>query len=80
MAVSVFPVGLVGTLGLSSPVRLNGAVSTFYDSFYSGRTFRLDMAGFAVNLEYFRYIHNPHDHQCKYSKIRNPLVAERVVF
>ena len=56
--VSVFPVGLVGALGLSSPVRLNGAVTTFYDSFYSGRTFRLDMAGFAVNLEYFRYSSN----------------------
>ena len=53
-AVSVFPVGLVGKFGLSSPVIFRGALSSFYDSYDSGRTFKLDMAGFAVNLEYFR--------------------------
>ena len=52
--VSVFPVGLVGKFGLSSPVILRGTVHTFYDSYDSGRTFKVDMAGFAVNLEYFR--------------------------
>ena len=52
--VSVFPVGLVGKFGLSSPVIFRGALHAFYDSYDSGRTFKLDMAGFAVNLEYFR--------------------------
>ena len=34
------------------------ALHSFYDSYDSGRTFKLDMAGFAVNLEYFRYREN----------------------
>ena len=46
----------MGKFGLSSPVIFRGALHAFYDSYDSGRTFKLDMAGFAVNLEYFRYI------------------------
>ena len=52
----MFPVGLVGKFGLSSPVIFRGALHAFYDSYDAGRTFKLDMAGFAVNLEYFRYL------------------------
>ena len=52
----MFPVGLVGKFGLSSPVVFRGALHAFYDSYDSGRIFKVDMAGFAVNLEYFRYL------------------------
>ena len=52
--VSVFPVGLVGKYGLSSPVVRNGSVHTFYDAYNGGRTFRVDMAGFAVNIHFYR--------------------------
>ncbi|XP_040067070.2 galactosylgalactosylxylosylprotein 3-beta-glucuronosyltransferase 2 [Ixodes scapularis] len=48
--VGVLPVGLVGRFGVSSPVVVAGRVVGFHDSFDSGRTFPVDMAGFAVNL------------------------------
>ena len=53
---SVFPVGLVGKFGLSSPVILRGTVHTFYDSYDSGRTFKVDMAGFAVNIRTLKQV------------------------
>lgn len=49
--VSVFPVGLVGRFGVSSPVVHRGRVVGFHDSYMSGRKFAVDMAGFAVNLD-----------------------------
>ncbi|KAK8402976.1 hypothetical protein O3P69_000905 [Scylla paramamosain] len=48
--VSVFPVGMILQLGISSPVVRNGKVVKFHDGFQAGRKFALDMAGFAVNL------------------------------
>ncbi|CAN8006792.1 unnamed protein product, partial [Ixodes hexagonus] len=48
--VGVFPVGLVGGYGLSSPVVAEGRVVAFHDAYDAGRSFRVDMAGFAVNL------------------------------
>lgn len=47
--VSVFPVGLILGLGISSPIVHDGKVVGFHDP-SGGRTFMLDMAGFAVNI------------------------------
>ena len=53
--VSVFPVGLIGKLGLSSPVVPgNGSLTGFYDHYNGGRTFKVDMAGFAVSVQFYR--------------------------
>lgn len=51
--VSMFPVGLIGDYGVSSPVVKDGKVIGFYDSWPAKRIFPVDMAGFAVNIEYF---------------------------
>ncbi|XP_033213764.1 galactosylgalactosylxylosylprotein 3-beta-glucuronosyltransferase P-like [Belonocnema kinseyi] len=50
--VSMFPVGLCTKYGLSSPVIKNGKFSGFYDGWVAGRKFPVDMAGFAVNVEF----------------------------
>nr|XP_045606013.1 galactosylgalactosylxylosylprotein 3-beta-glucuronosyltransferase S-like [Procambarus clarkii] len=47
---SVFPVGMILELGVSSPIVRGGKVVGFHDAFQGGRKFALDMAGFAVNL------------------------------
>lgn len=48
--VGVFPVGLVGGFGISSPVvSRDGRVTGFHDAY--DRRFAVDMAGFAVNLQ-----------------------------
>ncbi|KOB74781.1 Glucuronyltransferase [Operophtera brumata] len=49
--VSMFPVGLVSGYGVSSPVVRDGKVVAFFDSWDGARTFPVDMAGFAVNIE-----------------------------
>lgn len=58
--VSVFPVGLIGKYGLSSPVVVNGSVQSFYDAYNGGRTFKVDMAGFAVNVQFYRNVSKGH--------------------
>ncbi|XP_042218464.1 galactosylgalactosylxylosylprotein 3-beta-glucuronosyltransferase S-like [Homarus americanus] len=47
---SVFPVGMILSLGISSPIVRDGKVVGFHDGFQAGRKFAVDMAGFAVNL------------------------------
>lgn len=49
--VSMFPVGLIGDYGVSSPIVKEGKVIGFYDSWPAKRKFPVDMAGFAVNIE-----------------------------
>lgn len=49
----MFPVGLVTSFGVSSPIVRNGTVSGFYDGWIGGRKFPVDMAGFAVNVAFF---------------------------
>lgn len=49
----MFPVGLVTKLGVSTPVVKNGTIIGFYDGWIGGRKFPVDMAGFAVNVEFF---------------------------
>ena len=51
----MFPVGLVGNYGVSSPI-LNhlGKVTAFYDGWPGDRKFWVDMAGFAVNVAFFK--------------------------
>lgn len=48
---SMFPVGLIGGYGVSSPIVEDGKVVAFFDSWPGERTFPVDMAGFAVNVE-----------------------------
>ncbi|XP_044256480.1 galactosylgalactosylxylosylprotein 3-beta-glucuronosyltransferase P-like [Tribolium madens] len=50
--VSMFPVGLITKLGVSSPIVRNGRFSGFYDGWVAGRKFPVDMAGFAVSVEF----------------------------
>ncbi|RVE53094.1 hypothetical protein evm_002191 [Chilo suppressalis] len=50
--VSMFPVGLIGGYGVSSPIVKDGKVAGFFDSWPGSRTFPVDMAGFAVNIEF----------------------------
>ncbi|XP_053641662.1 galactosylgalactosylxylosylprotein 3-beta-glucuronosyltransferase P isoform X1 [Cherax quadricarinatus] len=50
--VSMFPVGLVTKLGVSTPIVKEGKVVGFYDGWIAKRTFPVDMAGFAVNVQY----------------------------
>ena len=49
--VSMWPVGLVTELGVSSPIVRQGKVIGFYDGWKAYRKFPVDMAGFAVNLK-----------------------------
>lgn len=51
--VSMWPVGLVTELGVSSPIVKNGRVVGFYDGWNGQRKFPVDMAGFAINLQLF---------------------------
>lgn len=48
----MLPVGLCTKFGLSSPVVKNGKFIGFYDGWIAGRKFPVDMAGFAVNVEF----------------------------
>uniref|UniRef100_A0A182IPX0 Galactosylgalactosylxylosylprotein 3-beta-glucuronosyltransferase n=1 Tax=Anopheles atroparvus TaxID=41427 RepID=A0A182IPX0_ANOAO len=50
--VSMFPVGLIGDYAISTPIVRNGRVEGFFDSWPAKRKWPVDMAGFAVNLEY----------------------------
>ncbi|XP_065358337.1 galactosylgalactosylxylosylprotein 3-beta-glucuronosyltransferase S isoform X2 [Calliphora vicina] len=50
--VSMFPVGLIASYGISGPVVRKGKVVGFLDSWVAGRRWPVDMAGFAVNLAY----------------------------
>ncbi|XP_053673239.1 galactosylgalactosylxylosylprotein 3-beta-glucuronosyltransferase S [Anopheles nili] len=50
--VSMFPVGLIGDYAVSTPIVRNGRVVGFFDSWPAKRKWPVDMAGFAVSLEY----------------------------
>lgn len=50
--ISMFPVGLVTSFGVSSPVVRNGFIDGFYDGWVGGRKFPVDMAGFAVSVKF----------------------------
>ncbi|XP_058125804.1 galactosylgalactosylxylosylprotein 3-beta-glucuronosyltransferase S isoform X2 [Anopheles coustani] len=50
--VSMFPVGLIGDYAISTPIVRNGRVEGFFDSWPAKRKWPVDMAGFAVSLEY----------------------------
>lgn len=49
--VSVFPVGFVSGRPVSTPVIKNGRIVEFYEGWIGGRTYPLDMAGFAVTIK-----------------------------
>jgi beta-1,3-glucuronyltransferase len=48
----MWPVGLFSKVGMSSPVVVNGIFLGFYDGWMEGRKFPVDMAGFAVSVEF----------------------------
>ncbi|XP_071534977.1 galactosylgalactosylxylosylprotein 3-beta-glucuronosyltransferase P-like [Panulirus ornatus] len=50
--VSMFPVGLVTHLGVSTPVVKDGKFAGWYDGWIHGRKFPVDMACFAVSVQY----------------------------
>ncbi|XP_072401937.1 galactosylgalactosylxylosylprotein 3-beta-glucuronosyltransferase P-like [Diabrotica undecimpunctata] len=50
--VSMFPVGLITKAGVSSPIVKHGVFTGFYDGWIGGRKFAVDMAGFAVSVEF----------------------------
>ncbi|XP_075990905.1 galactosylgalactosylxylosylprotein 3-beta-glucuronosyltransferase S-like [Anticarsia gemmatalis] len=52
--VSMFPVGLIGDFGVSTPVVKEGKVVAFFDSWPGSRTYPVDMAGFAINIEFLK--------------------------
>ncbi|XP_064474046.1 galactosylgalactosylxylosylprotein 3-beta-glucuronosyltransferase S-like [Ornithodoros turicata] len=54
--VSVFPVGLMANMGVSTPIVYMGKVVGFHDP-SAGRVFMVDMAGFAVNLAVLMGVH-----------------------
>lgn len=53
--VSVWPVGMIAKVGVSSPILdiTNASVIGFHDPFMTRRKFAVDMAGFAVDLQLF---------------------------
>ncbi len=52
--VSMFPVGFLSGLFVSTPILdEKGQFKDFYEGWKGGRTFALDMAGFAVNVAHF---------------------------
>lgn len=50
--VSMWPVGLVTHLAVSSPIVKAGRIIGFYDGWIASRKFPVDMAGFAVNIAF----------------------------
>ena len=52
--VSMFPVGLIGSQGISSPIVKEGKVIGFTDPWFEYRKFPVDMAGFAVSTRLLR--------------------------
>ncbi|XP_049772457.1 galactosylgalactosylxylosylprotein 3-beta-glucuronosyltransferase P-like [Schistocerca cancellata] len=50
--VAMWPVGLIGNYGISTPVVVDGRLAGFYDHWISERKFPVDMAGFAVSVEF----------------------------
>lgn len=50
--ISMFPVGLVTHLGLSTPIVKNCTFIGFYDGYYAGRKYPVDFAGFAISVEF----------------------------
>jgi len=51
--VSVWPVGLIAKLGVSSPIIKEGKIVGFHDPYINRRKFAVDMAGFAADLQLF---------------------------
>ena len=52
--VSMFPVGFIGHQGVSSPIVKDGRVIGFSDDWFASRQYPVDMAGFAINIEFLR--------------------------
>ncbi|CAH1781920.1 unnamed protein product [Owenia fusiformis] len=52
--VGVWPVGLVTGQGFESPIVKNGKVVDFSSGWKANRAFPLDMAGFAVNIDFWQ--------------------------
>lgn len=55
--ISMFPVGLIGLYGVSSPMIANGKFTGFYDSLIAGRKFPIDMGGNYWKKSYWVTLH-----------------------
>lgn len=64
--VSVWPVGIVGSLVWEGPICKNGKVVKFRTSFEPGRPLPVDMAGFAINVRMLK--ENPEAEMDVYAK------------
>lgn len=47
----MWPVGLITSTGVSSPIVKNGKVTGFYDGWIANRKFPVDMAGFGFSVD-----------------------------
>ncbi|XP_063612584.1 galactosylgalactosylxylosylprotein 3-beta-glucuronosyltransferase P-like, partial [Penaeus indicus] len=56
--VSMWPVGLMGSSGMSTPIIKKGKFVGWYDAFTDRRKFPVDMAGFAVSVELIQQVPN----------------------
>ena len=56
MILSFFPVGLIGKIGISSPIVRDGKIVGFFDGWNGNRLFAVDMAGFAVNTNLLKEV------------------------
>ena len=52
----MWPVGLVTGLALSSPILRGGRFMGWYDGYIAGRKFPVDMAGFAVSVDFLKQV------------------------
>ncbi|XP_037804625.1 galactosylgalactosylxylosylprotein 3-beta-glucuronosyltransferase P-like [Penaeus monodon] len=56
--VSMWPVGLMGSSGMSTPIIKEGKFVGWYDAYIANRKFPVDMAGFAVSVELIQQVPN----------------------
>ena len=47
----MFPVGLITSTGVSTPIVKDGRVTGFYDGWIANRKYPVDMAGFAFSVD-----------------------------
>lgn len=52
----MWPVGLMGSSGMSTPIIKEGKFVGWYDAYIANRKFPVDMAGFAVSVELIQQV------------------------
>ena len=54
--ISMWPVGLITRLGISTPIIKDGKFVGWYDGWIKDRIFPVDMAAFAVSVELLKQV------------------------